>query len=374
MPKREFENPLLSTRYAAIHAEFKPDGDVRQDITGLRDLWMEVQNHVFRVKGRELRKREREQRELEDAIDKLMPLVRSVLVEGQDVATVSGEVFKVVPDEGVRTKAFERFSELFEAKPERRTQEEIDAANEEIAARGKAIKCSSAILNALSRLSEATEAGDEAAAEALLEAATTAAGLLGIAAGRNPERFKKLAAKTNMWPVVANAEPGWEKSAVEEIKRLGLGEGLAFLKTRLRPLRGSDVGLPARRWAKAAIQTIDETRWRFPFFVNMMKQLGGSDAWVDFAMRYNWDIKKYPDWVKAALALKTFSVATFDDWKVVVREIIREQVPDFHLLPEWATQRATAEANGKSSPGEIQNAILDDIVSALKRLAPEASC
>lgn len=374
MPKREFENPLLSTRYAAIHAEFKPDGNVRHDINGLRDLWIEVQNHVHRLKDKQLRKEAREQRELGDAIDKLMPLVKSVLKGEQDVDAIADEVVQVVPDEELRAKTFEWFTDVIKRKPEKRTQEEIDATNKELAPRDKAIKCSGSIVNALTYLSEATEAGDDAAAEALLEAATAAAGFLTIAAGRNPERFRKLAAMTTMWPVIASDESGWEKSAVEEIKRLGLGERLAFLKTRLRPLRGSDVALPARRWAKAAIQTIDETRWRFPFFVNMAEQLGGSGAWADFAVSHNWDIKKYPDWVKDALALKTFSVATFDDWKAVVRDIIREQVPDFHLLPEWATQRATAEANGRNTPGEIQNAILDDIVSALKRLAPEAPC
>jgi hypothetical protein len=212
------------------------------------------------------------------------------------------------------------------------------------------------------------------AAEALLEAATTAVVLLSSVASSNPDTFRKLAAMTKMWPVIAKNEPGWEKSAVEEISSLSLGEKLAFLKTRLRPVRGSDVALPARRWAKAAIQTIDETRWRFPFFLSMMRQLGGSDAWVEFSIRHNWDIKKYPDWVESAMDLKVFSVETFDDWKVVVREIIREQMPDFHLRPEWAMQRATAEANGRNTPGEIQNAILDDIVSALKRLAPESEC
>ncbi len=31
-------------------------------------------------------------------------------------------------------------------------------------------------------------------------------------------------------------------------------------------------------------------------------------------------------------------------------------------------------ANGRGSVGEVQNAILDDIVSALARLAPESAC
>jgi hypothetical protein len=49
-------------------------------------------------------------------------------------------------------------------------------------------------------------------------------------------------------------------------------------------------------------------------------------------------------------------------------------MPDFHTQPEWANQRRTAVANERDSVGEIQNAILDDIVSALARLAPGKPC
>lgn len=374
MPKRDFENPLLSTRHAAIHAKFNPEGGKSEDVAGLRDLWIEVQHHVNREHGKELRKKEREQREFQDAVDKLMPIVQAVMEGKQDAEKSSDEVFRRVPDESMRTKVFDLFSKIIEGKVETRSREEIDTASRRIAASDKAIKTSNTILNALIRLSEAAEAGDEQAAEALLRAATSATVFLASAAHRNPERFKKLAGMTNMWPVMAENKPGWEKSAVEEMNELGLGEKLAFLKTRLRPVRGSDVALPARRWAKCAIRTIDETRWRFPLFVGMIRDLGGTEAWVSFASQYNWDIRPFPDWVKPAMALKEFSVATFDDWKVVVREIIREQTPDFHLRPEWVTQRATAAANGRTTPGEIQNAILDDIVSALKRLAPDKDC
>ena len=91
-------------------------------------------------------------------------------------------------------------------------------------------------------------------------------------------------------------------------------------------------------------------------------------------MDRGWDLSEYPSWVFDAMALKPFSADSFDEWKAVVRQIIREQVADFHLLPEWATQRMTGEASGRGTPGEIPNAILDDIVSALKRLIPKASC
>lgn len=374
MPKRIHENPLLSTRYVAIHAEFRPDGDPRDNMKPLMDLWIEIQSHVNRVRGREIRQKAREWRELENAIHLLSPVVDSVMQGDLDGVVAVEDVVRLVPDEGMRRKVFDWYSDLLERKHEMRSLEEIEADRKNLDAREKALKCVTSINNALIYLSEATEAGDPAAAEALLDAATTAAGFLKIETGRHPDQFKELAAMKNMWPVLAKDEPGWENDAVDQVNRLELGKRLKFLKTQLKQLRGSDVALPARRWARAAVRTIDETRWRFPFYVGMIDKLGGSSAWATFAMENNWDTENYPEWVKATMALKPLTVETFDSWKAVVREIIREQMPDFHLLPEWSTQRMTAEANGRNTPGEIQNAILDDIVSALKRMAPEAVC
>jgi hypothetical protein len=374
MPKRIIENPVLSTRYVSLHAEFKLDGNSRDELKLLMDLWIEVQSHLNRVNARELRQKAREEQELGDAIHKLSPLVASVLQGERDGASIADDVIRLVPDETLRRKVFDCYSDLSKQEPETRTPEERAAQEKELEARDKALKCGSTILNSLTRLSDATEKGDLAAAKELLEAATTAVGLLTMATSRHPQLFKELAAMAKMWPVLASDEPGWEKAAVSQVDGLELGKRLACLKTRLRPLRGSDVALPARRWARAAVQTIDETRWRLPFFVQMTDKLGGSDEWAEFATLHNWGTVEYPDWTKAAMALQPLSVETFDSWKAVVREIIREQMADFHLLPEWATQRMTAESNGRGTPGEIQNAILDDIISALKRLVPEARC
>jgi len=173
---------------------------------------------------------------------------------------------------------------------------------------------------------------------------------------------------------MAKDKPGWEKDAAEHVAKLGLGEGLRVFRSPLRKVRGSDVNLPARRWAKAAVTTIDETRWRIHFIVYLLKELGGSEAWADFSIRNGWDLLNQPEWVASAIKLEPFSMKSVQDWKLVVRQIIREQVPNFHDLPEWTTQRHSAEASGRDTIGEIQNAILDDIVSALQRLAPESVC
>jgi hypothetical protein len=53
-----------------------------------------------------------------------------------------------------------------------------------------------------------------------------------------------------------------------------------------------------------------------------------------------------------------------------MRDMIRQQLPDFHTRPEWKNQRSTAAQGARNTVGEVQNAILDDIASALKRIAP----
>ena len=116
MPKQKFENPLLSTRYASVHGEFKPDGNADgyagDNIAGLRDLWIEVQHHLNRVQSKELRKKEREQREFHDAVDKLSPIIRGVMTGKKDAAKRSDKVIQLVPDEAVRTKGLEWFSQV----------------------------------------------------------------------------------------------------------------------------------------------------------------------------------------------------------------------------------------------------------------------
>lgn len=365
-----------SSRVLTLYAEFKPDGDPRDNIGSLMDLWMEAQTHLERVGRRKLEREEKEWAELQNAIDKLAPLVASVFRGEIDGAEVSEDACKLVPQKELRRKVYDWYTEVINKDPEEKAREraELEAAREDINGRGESLKHNRNILDSLNQLSDAAQEGDSKAAEALYDAAVMATSLLGIVARRHPEQFKAIAAMKGTWPVIASEEPGWEKTALDQIEKLELGKGLSAFKTRLKRVRGSDVNLPARRWARAAVRTIDETRWRLPFFMQLVKELGGTDEWAEFAVSRRWSLAKRPNWVTPSMKLALFSQKSFNEWKSVVRQLIRESVPDFHLLPEWSTQRMTCEANGRTTPGEIQNAILDDIVSALKRLAPDEPC
>lgn len=342
----------------------------------MMELWLEAQNHAIRIAGERLDREQREWATLQDGIDKLLPLIASYLNGETSGTDVAEEAIILVPQEDLRRQVIDWFSEIMRKKPEEKEHEsaEIVSTRAKVNSNSNSIKQSRKILNSLTRLSEEAQQGDSSAAEALYDSAVLATSLLNDLARNHPDLFSSIAGTKGIWPVLAREEPGWEKAARDQIAKLELGKRLAVFKTRFKPVRGSDVNLPARRWARSAVQTIDEARWRMPWFVLLVKDLGGADEWAEFAVRKNWEIAPRPEWVSQAVQLERFSRQSFDAWKGVVRQLIRESVPNFHLLPEWATQRMTSEANGRATAGEIQNAILDDIVSALKRLAPDSPC
>jgi hypothetical protein len=377
MPKSRSAHPLIPPRKVVrLQGLFQPDGGASELPDSIHDLWIEVQDHLNQVEDRELAREEAEWKELSDAIDELKPLISSVLLGERDSETVSDDVVKLVPKKELRKKVYDWYVEVLDRKPEdvEESNTILEAARQEAAINKRIAQCRRKIHASLTCLYEMIGSDAPGAAEALVEVATHATFHVSLATSAHPGIMKKAAAMNTMWPVMAYEEPGWEKTAANQIAELELGKGMIKFNSRLRKVRGSDVHLPARRWAKAAVCTIDETRWRAQLFLHLLQKLGGSEQWATFSIKRGWDIEEYPSWVPAATKLEPFSVETYDSWKALVREIIREQVPDFHLLPDWTTQRATAEANGRSTPGEIQNAILDDIVSALKRLAPDASC
>lgn len=363
-----------ASRLINLHGLFRPHEGSKKDLQPLMDLCIEAQEHIQRKKRRELARRKKEMRKLQRAVQQITPVLLSVFRGEMETSVATEQVFQLIPDPEMRLKAFERISESIQQEEDESNLPDKESASNDPSqsTSDKILKSSNAILDAISYLSDAVEANEPGAAEALAEAATNATTILTIAVSSHPERFKEAAAKQNLWPVLAKEEPGWEKFALNLVAKLQLGRDLSIFRSPLNKLRGSDVNLPARRWAKAAVRTIDETRWKSPFVMNLINKLGGNDAWLDFSYERNWDLADSPSWHFATMRLKPFSHETFDEWKTVVRQIIREQVPDFHLLPEWSTQRMTAEASGRNTPGEVQNAILDDIVSALKRFVPKS--
>ena len=369
------DRPFPLPRKVLLHGKFNPDGDHRQDPKSLIELWVEARGCIDKKIKKGIIEKEKQLQQLNQAIGKLGPIIAEVLRGDRETSDANAEVRRLLPDQETRNKVFEFMSQSIHKKPEdlaRERMEEEEATRQQTISQ-KNLQNQQSMIRAVSRLFESVNSGDSCAAEALYQVTFFATSLLTNAVHHHPELFRNLVEKNTLWPVMAHANENWQNT-MNHLRSLGLGKITSIIKTKLREVRGSDVDLPARRWAKESIRVIDETRWKTNCFASLMHQLGGLDEWADFAIKHGWDIEALPSWVSEISTLKPFSVATFDEWKVVVRKIIREEVPNFHQLPEWATQRMTAASNGRNTPGEIQNAILDDIVSALKRLVPKESC
>ena len=182
------------------------------------------------------------------------------------------------------------------------------------------------------------------------------------------EEIQRLAHNRVVWPLLTDGEPGWEKKAAIKIGLLDLGAALKAFRSRFRQARGANENYPARVWAMTAVRTIEESRLRL-----VMLQ-GFTDEICTLASKLKWEISDQPDWASQACESGHFCSASAPAWAKLIRAMVRQQMPDFHTHADWKNQRNTARLTGRDSIGELQNSILDDIGSALKRLAPPQCC
>jgi hypothetical protein len=247
-------------------------------------------------------------------------------------------------------------------------------ADDDLARCRQLLEMEKTVWSVFEELGNATLAGDAGAAEALLNQMIRACQWFHIIERKRPELFASHALAQWSWPVLASHEPGWEKEAAQHITALNLGAHREWMKVRFRTARGTDANLPARRWAKAAVRVLEAAKGWALVVGGLIEDFGSAGALAEFCVETGWNVAERRSWTADAAKLPGFSSVTMGPWKSVIRQMIREDMPDFHLRPEWENQRRTGAASGRDSVGEIQNAILDDIVSALARLAPQNSC
>ncbi|MEK7954308.1 hypothetical protein [Luteolibacter soli] len=180
-----------------------------------------------------------------------------------------------------------------------------------------------------------------------------------------PELVRELARKAVYWPILHDGPEFDESKLRERLAQLEVGEDLATWRCKFRKMRGKDADYPSRMWAKQAVRNIEETRWRIAV-------LSGKGLFEkDEASRRGYRFPIMPEWFYfRKLPTPPFSSENIGSWIPAVRDMIREDMPNFHEHPDWGAQRATADAEGRRGPGAVQNAILDDICSALRGLAP----
>jgi hypothetical protein len=357
-----------------FQSRFTPSGPDVKDCSHFFNFWLAASNETYRIKAKSQAERKKHLKQLMAAKEKVWPLLFDILGDKISIEEGAAKFRKLVPDQKLARELFDIWEKAVKATPEQVEVQgkDIERREKELAKSEKIFNAENAIVRGLETLVEATHEGDLKAAKALANSAIALAVQLSIAERKYLKTFKALARKEAMWPVLASDVMGWEKKAARHIKQLELGDDAQMFKMRFNNPRGADDNLPARVWAKAAVRTIEDTQFRIIASGAVIRKLG-TKPFADFLSRKGFGIGEHTCWMRDVTGLKPLSQKSLTEWKRVIRKIVRAEMRDFHLHEDWKAHRNSAERSGRNSKGEIQNAILDDICSALKRLVPQSA-
>lgn len=226
-------------------------------------------------------------------------------------------------------------------------------------------------LPVLEKCSDDAFAGNQAAVKWLVDLATHLSWRISALEKKQPKIMSEIARKINVWPVVADTQPGSNEETLARLDELGLGKDIPpQIEPSFRKARGCDENNPARRWAKAAVRCVNTTRF-------WQRQLVSRKDSVDKKLEQGtWKRGIEPAWVSKTKNLPDFTQTPIvrKQWADVIREMIRQELPDFHTRPEWKNQQNSCKPSSKlpgahPSKGDIQNAIFDVIIPALNTIA-----
>lgn len=216
----------------------------------------------------------------------------------------------------------------------------------------------------LIELNQRANEGDLGAVEAIVKIACDSGLSVSGFELLHPEQMRLIARRSPAWPVMRRDEFDDENRIRERLELLEVGQDLFWIRCKFKRLRGADMNYPSRQWAKRSVRTLEECRWRLSHSSRKkMFQLSTLE-------RCNLILAEEPAWFRDfGLPLSPFSSESAEEWIPVIREMIRTDIPEFHMHGDWTNQRRTLGADGRATKGAIQNAILDDICSALRKLA-----
>ena len=274
----------------------------------------------------------------------------------------AGEEFRALMDRALNDSEAERHNR---AKEMERLEAELKANEEEIEADKKRLRRSREALKAyalISQLFEEAMAGDQEAAESLAEISISATLDLFAVSRINPALLQSLASKQTLWPVIAGINSGWKPLADELLTNIGLGSASLY-----RPLRAElafDDDMICRRWARRIYEALSLNRERLSGIDQIQKGLKLLEC------DHTVTVEEIPAWALESVKLLAFDKAHVKAWMIVGRKMIREQLPEFHLLPDWENFRRRHARRGlRTIKGIVQGDILEKIESALTTLA-----
>lgn len=222
-------------------------------------------------------------------------------------------------------------------------------------------------ISAVSELFTRATSGDARAASSLAKIAQDATLFTTMAIRIFPAGFSAAGKVAGWWPVLASSRADWPAQGRAVLEKIGFDGGPY---RELNPEIAFDEDLPCRRWARAVYDVLCENRDRGPRWKLI------SNGMKSFLPEFKFTLDPVPAWAESAAALPLFARSTAKEWARLGREMIREEVPDFHDRPEFADFRrhqSNLDRNGKPSRGRLQNDILEKIGSSLASLARFAS-
>jgi hypothetical protein len=205
---------------------------------------------------------------------------------------------------------------------------------------------------------------DEQAANLLYSIATQATYEVLDLYLRHRELFDRITPRRKLLPCLLSVHPRTGKITAQMRRDARLGE-----KTNDARRVGSKAWFlndaPANVYARAIIAYVQFNRHLEP----MNKQRA---RWVGYDRKYHVKtaLLPPPKCVAGLDALPTpvTPASVLDYWRKG-KEIILEEMPDFHTRPEWADYRDKRAYQGGAKRGAIQHAIFKDILAALRTIA-----
>lgn len=203
---------------------------------------------------------------------------------------------------------------------------------------------------------------DLRAAEILYAIATEACrSVLGLYL-RHRALFDQIAPRRNFLPSLFSVHPNTAKVVAEMFAASKLGS-----TTRDAQVAGSRAyyvsDSPANVYARAIVHAVISNR-------NLVPICCQQQQWRAFDRKegVRTVILPFPKYVEGLGLLPPLSPASVMDYWRKGKEIIREEMPEFHLRPEWASYHGRSYTTGAKA-GAVQNAIFKDILIALRTIA-----
>lgn len=205
-----------------------------------------------------------------------------------------------------------------------------------------------------------------------------------------PRLFRKMGRQLSFLPCLMSWHPDAERFNRQYLESSQLGRQSMYGELRNNPRHLAQQSWPVR-YAYSIIATIDLTldtyearlpRWadiygygvRHPIPLSDYEAVADKMGWDEEKkrrelMKYHGAYRILPAWTKELGQLRRpFNKDQVLDYWRAGKGIILEEMPDFHLRPEWKTYHGRNYKTGAKS-GAIQHAIFKDILAALKTIA-----